>query len=166
MSSHEIEHPGERRSAAVPPGDSGAAMAGLTVLGSAGETEDLEGTARVRIEAEAVIRYAAAVGETDPHHLGGELAPAMFVAVYAAPAVWPVVLAIADGREPLLHFAQQFEWGELVCCGDVIDTSARAGGVARRATGDFFTILSLSRNQRGEEVSRGSWTIVIPGSAT
>lgn len=128
-------------------------------------TRSQEHSARVAIEAEAVARYAAAVGETHARYRSGEIAPPMFAAVYAAPAVWPAVLAVAGGRGPMLHFAQRFDWGAPVHCGDVITTVAGLRESARRAGSSFFTFESRSQNQRDAEVSCGRWTIMIPGAA-
>jgi len=120
-----------------------------------------EHSALVAVEPEAVARYAAAIGETRL----GALAPPMFVAVYAAPAVWPLMLALAREGDPLLHFAQEFEWDAPVRAGDVIRTHAWLARSERGALGSFHTLASRSHNQDGEEVSRGSWTILIAGVA-
>ncbi len=110
------------------------------------------------VAASAVSSYARAVGET--YHDGAP-APRMFAAVYAAPAVWPVVLEAAGGRRPILHLAQEFQWAGEVAVGDTITTSASAQGAEQRAGSEMLIVRSRSVNQHGMEVAAGAWTIMI-----
>ncbi|HUB76837.1 MAG TPA: MaoC family dehydratase N-terminal domain-containing protein [Solirubrobacteraceae bacterium] len=122
---------------------------------------------------EKVREYARAVGETDPLHLDLEaaraaghpdlVAPPMFAVVYAGAAFERAM------REPelridlamLLHSGQEFEWGELVIAGDEIATRIELADVSERLGMRFYAFTSVSTNQRGEQVCRGTWTVLV-----
>ena len=61
----------------------------------------------------------------------------------------------------LLHSGQEFEWGELVVAGDEIETQLTLDDVSERVGMRFYTIGSVSSNQRGAEVCRGTWTVIV-----
>jgi acyl dehydratase len=124
---------------------------------------------------EKIREYAEAVGESDPVYLDVEaahaagfrdlVAPPMFAAVYSRMAVLPALLdpdvGIDFGR--MVHGAQEFEWEELVIAGDEVSTTASVKDVAERGGLGFFVIETVSINQRGEQVSRGTWTHIVRG---
>jgi acyl dehydratase len=83
---------------------------------------------------EKVREYAHAVGETDPRYLDPEaareagfadvVAPPMFAAVYAGPAVFPAIMESGLDFSRMVHGAQEFTWAEPVVAGDEITTEA------------------------------------------
>jgi acyl dehydratase len=122
---------------------------------------------------EKVREYAHAVGETDPLYLDPDaaraagyadvVAPPMFAAVYAFPAVMQAAVDPAVGMDlaRLVHGAQEFRWEELVVAGDEIVTECEL--TERRETGglQFFVFESRSANQRGETTCVGTWTNIV-----
>jgi acyl dehydratase len=61
----------------------------------------------------------------------------------------------------LLHSGQEFEWGELVRAGDEIATRVVLAEVSERVGMRFYVFSSVSTNQRGAEVCRGRWTVIV-----
>jgi len=116
----------------------------------------------VHVTAELIAGYAAAVGEEALAFSSGAPAPPMFAVVYAAPAVWQVVLAAAKGSGPLIHAAQELNWYAPVHAGDRIVTRARLERASGDGTHRMLRFLSVSRNERRCLVARGRWTILVP----
>jgi acyl dehydratase len=124
---------------------------------------------------EKIREYARAVGETEPLYLDLEaaraaghpdlVAPPMFAAVYCAGAFERAMHdpELALDLPMLLHGGQEFEWGELVVAGDEITTEIALAEERERLGMRFYTFESRSRNQRGAEVCRGRWTVLIRG---
>jgi acyl dehydratase len=124
---------------------------------------------------EKVREYAYAVGETNPLHLDPEaaraaghrdvVAPPMFAAVYASPAVTPAFFDPEIGIDfaRMVHGGQEFAWGEPVCAGDSITTEAAVKDIYERGGMGFYVFESVSRNQDGQEVVRGTWTNIVRG---
>jgi acyl dehydratase len=122
---------------------------------------------------EKVREYAHAVGEKDPLHLDPEaaraagyadvVAPPMFAAVYAFPAVMEAAVDPEIGMDltRLVHGAQEFRWDALVVAGDEITTDCSL--TERRESGSlqFFVFESRSVNQRGEPTCTGTWTNIV-----
>ena len=124
---------------------------------------------------EKIKEYARAVGETNPVHLDVEaaraaghadvVAPPMFAVVYswggmAAPMLDPEV---AINFAMLVHGAQEFVWGPLVVSGDEITTEVSVKDISERAGMGYYIFESISVNQRGEQVCRGTWTNIVRG---
>jgi acyl dehydratase len=122
---------------------------------------------------EKIREYARAVGETDSLHLDLEaaraaghpdlVAPPMFAAVYCGGAFEAAMHdpELALDLPMLLHGGQEFEWGELVLGGDEITTEITLGEVSERLGMRFVVFESRSHNQRGEEVCRARWTLIV-----
>ena len=124
---------------------------------------------------EKIREYAGAVGEDNPVHHDRDaarqagfrdvVAPPMFTVVYAAPALGPAVLdpEVGINFATMVHGGQEFVWGEPVCAGD---GSRRARGCAEIFEKDgkgFYVFESVSTNQDGDEVVRGTWTNIVRG---
>jgi acyl dehydratase len=125
---------------------------------------------------EKVREYARAVGETNPVHLDVEaaraagyadvVAPPMFAVVYSAPAVGPPIFdpEIELNFAMMVHGGQEFVWGPPVVAGDEITTTASIKDISEdddaRA---YYVFESISTNQRGEQVCRGTWTNIVRG---
>jgi acyl dehydratase len=124
---------------------------------------------------EKVKEYARAVGETNPVHLDVEaaraagyadvVAPPMFAVVYSSPAVGPPMFdpEIAINLAMMVHGGQEFEWGPLVVAGDEVTTTASVKDISERAGLGYYVFESISTNQRGEQVCRGTWTQIVRG---
>ena len=124
---------------------------------------------------EKIKEYARAVGETDPVHLDVEaaraagyadvVAPPMFTVVYSAPSVGPLIFDpdIELNFALMVHGAQEFEWGPLVVAGDEISTTTSVKDIYERDGRGYYLFDSVSSNQRGEQVCRGTWTNIVRG---
>lgn len=124
---------------------------------------------------EKIREYATAVGETNPLHHDLEaaraaghrdlVAPPMFAVVYLLPAIHAPIfdpeLGIDFAR--LVHGGQELSWGPLVVAGDEIQTTVTVEDVSERVGMRFYVLASVSRNQDGEVVSRGTWTNIVRG---
>ena len=122
---------------------------------------------------EKIREYANAVGEHGAVHHDREaareagyrdvVAPPMFAVVYSAGAVAPGILdpevGINLGR--MLHGSQEFVWGEPVCAGDRIETTAELKDLYEKDGKEFYVFESVSRNQDGQEVVRATWTNIV-----
>jgi acyl dehydratase len=124
---------------------------------------------------EKVREYAAAIGADNPVHHDREaaaaagyrnvVAPPMFCVVYSAPALTPAVLdpEVGINLATMVHGGQEFAWGEPVCAGDEITTTAAVTEIYERGGMGFYVFESVSTNQEGAEVVRGTWTDIVRG---
>ena len=124
---------------------------------------------------EKIREYANAIGETGAvHHdrsaakdagFRDVVAPPMFVVVYSAGAMGPAIFDPDVGMNfaRMLHGSQQFVWGEPVCAGDAITTDVEWKDLSEKDDKQFFVFESVSRNQEGQEVARGTWTNIVRG---
>jgi acyl dehydratase len=122
---------------------------------------------------EKIKEYARAVGETNPVHLDVEaaratgyadvVAPPMFAVVYSAPSVGPPIFdPELELNFPLMvHGGQEFEWGPPVVAGDEITTVTSVKDIYERDGRGYYVFESVSTNQRGEQVCRGTWTNIV-----
>ena len=124
---------------------------------------------------EKIGEYARAVGEENPVYFDRAAAAEagfrdvaaqpMFAVVYswgsvALPAVDPDVdLNFAM----VVHGGQEFVWGEPVCSGDVISTVASVKDISEKGGMGFYVFETVSTNQDGQEVARGTWTNIVRG---
>jgi acyl dehydratase len=124
---------------------------------------------------EKIREYAYAVGENDPvHHdsaaaqaagFRNVVAPPMFAVVYSAGAMGPAILdpEVGINFARMLHGSQEFEWDEPVCAGDTITTETTLEDLYERTGMEFFVFKSVSKNQDGKQVVRGTWTNIVRG---
>jgi acyl dehydratase len=124
---------------------------------------------------EKIREYANAVGESNPVHHDRDaarsagfrdvVAPPMFVVVYSTGAVAPGVLdpELGINLMMMLHGSQEFVWSEPVCAGDAITTQAEVKDISEQDGRQFFVFESVSTNQDGAEVARGTWTNIVRG---
>ena len=104
----------------------------------------------------------SAVGETNPVHLDREaaqaagfrdvVAPPMFCVVYSAPAMGPAILdpEVGINLAAMVHGGQEFVWGEPVCAGDMITTTATCNEIYEKDGSGFYVFESVSTNQDGD----------------
>jgi acyl dehydratase len=124
---------------------------------------------------EKIKEYARAVGETNPVYLDVQaardagyadvVAPPMFAVVYSAPSVGPPIFDpdLEINFAMMVHGGQQFEWGAPVVAGDEITTTASVKEISERDGRGYYVFESVSNNQRGEQVCRGTWTQIVRG---
>jgi acyl dehydratase len=124
---------------------------------------------------EKIREYAHAIGAENPVHHDREsaqaagyrnvVAPPMFCVVYSAPAIGPAVVdpEVGINLAVMVHGGQEFVWGEPVCAGDEITTTAKVTEIYERDGKGFYVFESVSTNQDGDEVVRGTWTDIVRG---
>jgi acyl dehydratase len=124
---------------------------------------------------EKIKEYARAVGETNSVHLDEQaaraagyadvVAPPMFAVVYSSPALGPAMFdpEVAINFAMMVHGGQEFEWGPPVVAGDEITTTVGIKDISERAGLGYYVFESVSTNQRGEQVCRGTWTQIVRG---
>ncbi len=124
---------------------------------------------------EKIREYASAVGETNPVYTDAEaaraagfrnvVAPPMFCVVYSSAAMAAAILDPEIGIDygKLVHGEQLFEWGEPVCSGDVISTTARLTGISEKMGMGFYVFETESVNQEGQGTVIGTWTDIVRG---
>jgi acyl dehydratase len=122
-----------------------------------------------------IAEYARVIGLEDPIHFDPEaaraagfrdvVAPPMFCVVYSAPAMGPAVLDSEVGMNlaAMVHGGQEFEWGEPVCSGDEITTTATCSDIYEKDGKGFYVFESESVNQDGETTVHGTWTNIVRG---
>ncbi len=130
---------------------------------------------RYAVGREKIKEYARAVGETNPLYLDEEaareaghadvVAPPMFAVVYSAPAVTPSLFdpEVEMNFAMMVHGGQEFEWGPLVVAGDEITTTTSVKDISERDGRGYYVFESVSVNQRGERVCRGTWINIVRG---
>ncbi|MFN8151203.1 MAG: MaoC family dehydratase N-terminal domain-containing protein [Solirubrobacterales bacterium] len=127
------------------------------------------------VGAEKIREYADAVGQTEAVHRDREaaqaagfrdvVAPPMFAVVYSARALGPGILDpdVGINFATMVHGGQEFVWGEPVCAGDTITTTARVADISEKDGKGFYVFESTSVNQDGDEVVRAKWTNIVRG---
>ena len=127
------------------------------------------------VEADRIRNYADAVGEQSDVHQDSEaaksagfrdvVAPPMFCVVYSSPAMGQAILDPEVGINfgAMVHGGQAFEWGEPVCAGDEITTTATCKEIYERDGKGFYVFETVSKNQDGAEVVRATWTNIVRG---
>jgi acyl dehydratase len=122
---------------------------------------------------EKIREYANAVGETNPVYFDRKaaqdagfrdvVAPPMFAVVYSAGSVGPPIFDPEVGIDfmRMVHGGQEFVWGEPVCSGDMITTTTTFKDFSEKDGRKFYVFESVSTNQDGDEVVRGTWTNIV-----
>ena len=89
----------------------------------------------------------------------------MFAVVYSSRSIAPALFDPEVGMNfaMMVHGGQEFVWGEPVCAGDTITTDATLLDVYEKDGKGFYVFESVSRNQDGDEVARGTWTNIVRG---
>ena len=89
----------------------------------------------------------------------------MFAVVYSAGSVGPAVLdpEVGINFAMMVHGGQEFVWGEPVCSGDTITTDTEVKEIYEKGGKGFYVFESVSTNQDGPEVVRGTWTNIVRG---
>jgi acyl dehydratase len=124
---------------------------------------------------EKIREYAQAIGAENPVHHDREaalaagfrdiVAPPMFCVVYCGRALAPAILdpEVGINFTTMVHGGQEFVWGEPVCSGDEITTTATLTDVFQKDDKGFYVFESESVNQDGQGTVRGVWTNIVRG---
>ena len=124
---------------------------------------------------EKIGEYARVLGIGNPVHFDREaakaagyrdvVAPPMFCVVYSAPALGPAMFdpEVAMNFAAMVHGGQEFVWSEPACSGDEITTRARCLEIYEKDGKGFYVFETVSTNQDGAEVVRGTWTNIVRG---
>ncbi len=124
---------------------------------------------------EKIGEYARAVGEERPIYFDRAAAteagfrdvaaPPMFAVVYSTGSVAPGIFDPDVGIDfsMMVHGSQEFEWSEPVCAGDVITTVTSVKDISEKGGMGFYVFESVSTNQDGDQVVRGTWTNIVRG---
>ena len=124
---------------------------------------------------EKIREYSQVIGFDQPIHFDAQaardagfrdvVAPPMFCVVYSAGAMGPVLFDPEVGMNfaAMVHGGQEFVWGEPVCSGDVITTTTSCLEIYEKDGRCFYVFETVSVNQNGEEVVRGTWTNIVRG---
>jgi acyl dehydratase len=124
---------------------------------------------------EKIGEYARAVGEESAFYFDRAAAreagfrdvaaPPMFAVVYSTGSVAPGIFDPDVGIDfsMMVHGSPEFEWGEPVCAGDVITTVTSVKDISEKGGMGFYVFETVSTNQDGQEVARGTWTNIVRG---
>ena len=124
---------------------------------------------------EKIREYAQAVGEDNPVYFDRAaateagfrdvVAPPMFAVVYSSGAVAQGLVDpdVGINFAMLVHGGQEFEWGEPVCAGDTITTTTTVKDIHEKGGMGFYVFESVSTNQEGRQVVRGTWSNIVRG---
>jgi acyl dehydratase len=122
---------------------------------------------------EKIREYANAVGETNQVYFDRQaardagfrdvVAPPMFAVVYSFGSLGPPIFDAEIGIDfmRMVHGGQEFLWSEPVCAGDVITTVTTFKDFRENGGRRFYVFESVSRNQEGQDVVRGTWTNIV-----
>ncbi len=131
--------------------------------------------ATYEVGAEKIREFADAIGAGSDVHRDHDaaksvgfrdlVAPPMFCVVYSARAMAPAILDpdVGINLATMLHGSQEFEWGEPVCDGDVIETTATCREIAEKDGKGFYVFETVSTNQDGKQTVKGTWTNIVRG---
>ena len=124
---------------------------------------------------EKIAEYARAVGEDNPVYFDREQAraagfrdipaPPMFAVVYSMGSVGPGLFDpdVGINFAMMVHGGQELAWGDPVCSGDTISTATTVKDIFEKDGRGFYVFQSVSSNQLGQEVVRGTWTNIVRG---
>jgi acyl dehydratase len=132
-------------------------------------------SATYQVGREKIKEFANVLGVDNPVHFDVEaaraagfrdvVAPPMFVVVYSAPSMGPALFDpdVAMNFLTMVHGGQVFEWDEPVCSGDEITTTSKCLSIEERDGKGFYVFETVSVNQDGAGVVRGTWTNIVRG---
>ncbi|MGK2954334.1 MAG: FAS1-like dehydratase domain-containing protein [Solirubrobacterales bacterium] len=125
---------------------------------------------------EKIREYCHVLGIENPVHFDADaareggyrniVAPPMFVVVYSASAMGPVLFdpEVEMNFAAMVHGGQEFEWSEPVCSGDLITTTPSCKEIYEKDGKGFYVFETRSVNQEGAEVVHATWTNIVRGA--
>src|SRR5574341_2687480 len=118
------------------------------------------------VTAEGTKKYALAYNDNNPWFLdekrpGGIIAPPMYGVVFSFQAMGRPLGDQELGVSPemfmrLVHGEEDLTFIKPIRPGDVITTTPFIASIEEKSTGETFVVGMSSRNQKGEEVQKGS----------
>ncbi len=124
---------------------------------------------------EKIREYVNVLGIDNPVHFDAAaakaagfrniVAPPMFVVVYSAGAMGPVLFdpEVEMNFAAMVHGGQEFQWGEPVCSGDLITTTPSCKEIYEKDGKGFYVFETVSVNQDGAQVVHATWTNIVRG---
>ncbi|MBK8294710.1 MAG: MaoC family dehydratase N-terminal domain-containing protein [Solirubrobacterales bacterium] len=124
---------------------------------------------------EKIREYVNVMGIDNPVHVDAAaakaagfrniVAPPMFVVVYSAGAMGPVLFdpEVEMNFAAMVHGGQEFQWGEPVCSGDLITTTPSCKEIYEKDGKGFYVFETVSVNQDGAQVVHATWTNIVRG---
>lgn len=139
------------------------------------------GPTRYEVGAEKIREFALAIYGGIPSRIYPHAPPADLPAAYwdgaGGPVVAPPTFCVTFAIQPfvaatldealgldlllLVHGEQELEFGEPVHAGDVLTTTGTIAELFERGGKEFVVVASVTHNQHGREVVRGTWTAVV-----
>ena len=122
---------------------------------------------------EKIKEYAKAIKNLDPHYVdddfakkskyGTIIAPPTFAVVFGAYLIEPVFTdkELNLNMAMLVHGEQELEFLDVVKAGDSITTAAKIVDIKNKEKLDVISVEIKSKNQHGNDVSRGIYTFVV-----
>jgi acyl dehydratase len=120
-------------------------------------------------------KYIEAVSDLNPLYVDEEYAkkskykgvitPPTYAVVYSMPAMVKLFIdpdLMGGLTGPRIHGEQEFEFFKPVRIGDKISTEPKLLSTYKKRNLNFFEIGATSKNQDGEIVSKGKFTLIIP----
>jgi len=124
---------------------------------------------------EKIREYVNVMGIDNPVHFDAAaagaagfrniVAPPMFVVVYSAGAMGPVLFdpEVEMNFAAMVHGGQEFQWNEPVCSGDLITTTPSCKEIYEKDGKGFYVFETVSVNQDGTQVVHATWTNIVRG---
>ena len=115
---------------------------------------------------EKIKEYALAIGDKNPLYHGGNIAPPMFVVVFAKEVMDNLFCdkELNLNMKRLVHGEQEFNFHKMVKANDTIKTTGKIRNIYTKNNNDFIELETNSHNQNNELVVDGIWTFIIRGS--
>jgi acyl dehydratase len=122
---------------------------------------------------EKIAEYARTIGLENPLYFDRQRAqdagfrdvpaPPMFAVVYSSGSMAPGLFDpdVGINFAAMVHGGQEFTWGEPVVAGDTITTTTEVKDISETAGKGFYVFETVSVNQEGQEVARGTWTNIV-----
>jgi len=126
------------------------------------------GTEKIREFAEATFDTNPLSRDEDAAKAAGFdglVAPPMFAVVYASKSLAPAMFDpdVEINFMMLVHGSQTLEFGAPVVAGDRISTTMSVKSIEQKGDKGFYVFASDSKNQNGDTVSTGDWTMIVRG---
>ncbi len=121
----------------------------------------------LRVDAQRIKAYAAAINDHHPRHTGGQVAPPIFAVVPIGEFIDSSVegLITSEDRRWGVHAAQDMTLHRPIVPGMVLHTKAAPIGVHSRRLGTEVVIKSETRDGRGELISEQYVTLLFRRAA-
>ena len=114
-----------------------------------------------RTNTRRLAQFADAVGDTNPDHLAGRIAPPVFHHVPVMQSLVEVLKEVASGF--LIHGEQDFVYHRPIVPGQRLRSQSSLVGIRNSSAGAVFLVRSLTRSHDGEPVCTQRATCLVQG---